>query len=286
MRKRGAAASPSTTCCWRRAGSREADYAAAVAGWLGVPLVAWEGALDLGDVGPAPESAAGLPARIDGRPCHVLAATGGAPDALMLQIVALRARGLHVVLAPGSVIDAALESHGRQQRIDHAVRGLLRERPVSSARSRTSAWQPAAAALLVGLAIGGALVLPDATLAAFTTLMALPFLCVTLLRLVALREAMGGANRARKSDPGPERLPDRQLPTYTVLVPLFREAKVLPGLIQSLRELDYPPAKLEIMLVVEAVDLEIQARCRRSICPAASARWWCPTRSRAPSPRP
>ncbi len=44
-----------------------------------------------------------------------------------------------------------------------------------------------------------------------------------------------------------------------MLVPLFRETKVLPGLIQSLRELDYPPAKLEIMLVVEAVDLEIQA---------------------------
>ena len=44
-----------------------------------------------------------------------------------------------------------------------------------------------------------------------------------------------------------------------MLVPLFRETKVLPGLIQSLRELDYPPAKLEIMLVVEAIDLEIQA---------------------------
>ena len=102
--------------------------------------------------------------------------------------------------------------------------------------------------------------LPDATLAALATLIALPFLCVTLLRLVALREAMTSpASTVRAGSARPERLPDRQLPVYTVLVPLFRETKVLPGLIQSLRALDYPAAKLEIMLVLEAVDLETQA---------------------------
>ncbi len=45
----------------------EADYAAAVAGWLGVPLVAWEGALDLGDVGPDVRGGGG-PAGADRRP--------------------------------------------------------------------------------------------------------------------------------------------------------------------------------------------------------------------------
>ena len=54
-------------------------------------------------------------------------------------------------------------------------------------------------------------------------------------------------------------MPDRLLPVYTVLVPLLREANVLPGLVQSLRALDYPPAKLEIFLVLEAVDTETQA---------------------------
>jgi len=52
------------------------------------------------------------------------------------------------------------------------------------------------------------------------------------------------------------------LSLYTVLVPLFREAKCCRAH-QSLRELDYPPAKLEIMLVVEAVDQEIQDACWR-----------------------
>jgi cellulose synthase/poly-beta-1,6-N-acetylglucosamine synthase-like glycosyltransferase len=55
------------------------------------------------------------------------------------------------------------------------------------------------------------------------------------------------------------RLPQGPLPFYTILVPLFREAKVLPGLVQSLDALVYPKARLEILLVLEAVDAEMQA---------------------------
>ena len=237
----------------------EANYAAALAGWPGVPLLRWDAALDLADAGPVPEPAPGLPGRVDGRPCYVLAAAGAAPDALMQQAMALRGRSLPVVLATRAAINAAVENRGWQERIEHAVRGLFKAQPVSSARSRTPAWQRTVVALCVGVPIGGFLVLPDATLAALATVTALPFLCVTLLRLAALREAVRGRHRAHAMKARPERLSDRELPLYTVLVPLFRETKVLPGLIQSLRELDYPPAKLEIMLVVEAVDLEIRA---------------------------
>ena len=120
----------------------------------------------------------------------------------------------------------------------------------------------------MGLLIGGFAVLPDATLAALTALIALPFLCVTALR--ARRPAPGagepGEQDARRRPPA-QRVPDRLLPVYTVLVPVFREANVLPGLIQSLRALDYPPAKLEIFLVLEAVDTETQAAVSKLALP-------------------
>ena len=50
-----------------------------------------------------------------------------------------------------------------------------------------------------------------------------------------------------------------QMPVYSVLVPLFHEANVLSGLVRSLRALDYPPAKLEILLILEAADIDTQA---------------------------
>jgi glycosyltransferase XagB len=46
------------------------------------------------------------------------------------------------------------------------------------------------------------------------------------------------------------------LPVFTVLVPMFREAAMLPQIAQALRSLDYPLGKLDIKIVLEAGDLE------------------------------
>lgn len=49
-------------------------------------------------------------------------------------------------------------------------------------------------------------------------------------------------------------LREEDLPTYTVLVPMYREPEVLPILAAALRRLDYPLAKLDVKLVLEADD--------------------------------
>ena len=51
-------------------------------------------------------------------------------------------------------------------------------------------------------------------------------------------------------------LTDAELPVYTVLVPMYREAKVLPLLVDALKKLDYPASKLEVKLVLEEDDSE------------------------------
>ena len=45
-------------------------------------------------------------------------------------------------------------------------------------------------------------------------------------------------------------LREEDLPVFTVLVPMFREARMLPMLAQSLRSLDYPLGKLDIKIVL------------------------------------
>jgi glycosyltransferase XagB len=49
-------------------------------------------------------------------------------------------------------------------------------------------------------------------------------------------------------------LSEEELPVFTVLVPMFREGKMLPGLARALREIDYPLGKLDIKIVLEAGD--------------------------------
>ena len=55
---------------------------------------------------------------------------------------------------------------------------------------------------------------------------------------------------------------DADLPVYTVLVPLYREEKVLRTLVDKLSDLSYPPSRLQILLLIEEDD-ELTRRALR-----------------------
>lgn len=80
------------------------------------------------------------------------------------------------------------------------------------------------------------------------------------LAVIGFKIAMiwgSGRSTAMRFGPGSlETLPDAELPRYTVLVPLYREAAVVPELVRRLSAMDYPREKLEILLLVEADDGE------------------------------
>jgi glycosyltransferase XagB len=63
---------------------------------------------------------------------------------------------------------------------------------------------------------------------------------------------------------GPEihspELGDDEVPNYTVVVALYREASVVEDLVKSIDAFDYPKGKLDIKLVVEQQDVETLAR--------------------------
>jgi cellulose synthase/poly-beta-1,6-N-acetylglucosamine synthase-like glycosyltransferase len=54
----------------------------------------------------------------------------------------------------------------------------------------------------------------------------------------------------------PRAVSNRDLPVYTVLVPLYREGEVLAALVERLHGLDYPADRLQILLLVEGDDPE------------------------------
>lgn len=71
-----------------------------------------------------------------------------------------------------------------------------------------------------------------------------------------------------RSEPEQERETD--LPVYTLLVPLYREASVVPRLLAALEGLDYPRPKLDAKLLLEADDDETIRALNACALPA-----WC-----------
>jgi len=108
--------------------------------------------------------------------------------------------------------------------------------------------------------------------------------CAAVLILVSAFRAWTVLTAFRRRDrpsAGTPALPDRELPRYTLLVPLYREANMVGALAEHLRRLDYPSDRLQILLLCEAEDvstievverLGLDDRFQLVVCPPGTPR--------------
>ena len=180
-----------------------------------------------------------------------------APDAEAFVRLAARGgpAGL-VVTTPGWIEAQVARARADEARRD-AVHALGEAAPLASARATVTGAQGFAAAAALALVAASAWSHPGGTLLAVQALATLVFLACLGLRLLAAREARPPRRRRLP------RLSARELPTYSVLVALYREAEVVPQLIDALEALRWPRAKLDIRLVCEADDEATLAALRR-----------------------
>jgi cellulose synthase/poly-beta-1,6-N-acetylglucosamine synthase-like glycosyltransferase len=102
-----------------------------------------------------------------------------------------------------------------------------------------------------------AFTLPYALLLAPIALITFAYLLAGVYKAVMLlRGEQGGGHAAGSVVADPYAIPDSELPMYTVLVPLYREGKFAPVLVEQLRAIDYPQNRLEVLLLVEQDDAE------------------------------
>ena len=152
--------------------------------------------------------------------------------------------------------EATLSADQRSQMVHHSVGQLRSEMPSGSAATRTAAWQVVFCVSILGSLIGATLV--DRWLSYFllVILTAIPFAFVVSQRLIALivfwRNPLPKLAHIARFDI--HATPSTSLPVYSVLVPLFHEADVLRDILDALVKLKYPPAKLDVILILEETD--------------------------------
>jgi len=134
---------------------------------------------------------------------------------------------------------------------------LWSRRPNSSARVTL---QPRQQQLFTGLAIAclamSAFVPVHAALV-FIIICHLAYSATMLFKCIVF--AAGTAENGNRQSAHLPDMPDHTLPIYTVLVPMYKEAESVEGMLGALAKLDYPPSKLDIKLVLESDDQETLA---------------------------
>jgi cellulose synthase/poly-beta-1,6-N-acetylglucosamine synthase-like glycosyltransferase len=145
---------------------------------------------------------------------------------------------------------------------EEATLGLWRRSEGRSARRVLSHDQIVVGVLALLVVAGAFAVAPRFSLVTASAVASLVFLAAVLFKFVV---SMSGARRERDQGITDEEVlavRDDELPTFTILVPLYKEAGVVPDLVGNLAALDYPAEKLEILLLLEADDAETIAAVR------------------------
>ncbi len=155
-----------------------------------------------------------------------------------------------IVITTPQRMSALIRRRHTKAIVREATHGLPDWNPGLSARSGPSRGQ-----WIVTFAVGVAMVVgftlaPRATSETICLLLSGLFLAMVSVRLIATMAS------APTPSPRLPRTPDHLLPLYTIVVPLYREGRVVPRLVTALSQLDYPATALDIKIVLEADDTD------------------------------
>jgi cellulose synthase/poly-beta-1,6-N-acetylglucosamine synthase-like glycosyltransferase len=152
-------------------------------------------------------------------------------------------------LTTAARLQAFVSRHGEAVIGERATRHLAEAHPVLSAAPPRRWPSFVSLSVIVAASLFALFAAPAIVKLACDIFLTLLFLAWTVLRMVGV--LLGPVPPPRRA-----RLADQELPIYTIMAPLYREARSVPGLVSALRGLDYPPEKLDIKLIVEADDRE------------------------------
>ncbi|HTL41782.1 MAG TPA: glycosyltransferase [Pseudolysinimonas sp.] len=185
----------------------------------------------------------------------IVVATARVPDAARrAQIEGVLGEPAHYEAATSSDIRAFVLDVFHREIAHDAANTLHTRNPELSARTTFSRGQKVGLVVL-GVALLTLLVFfPVQAIIGVITVISLVFFAGTLFKFFV---AMLGAKFdvvERVSDADVAALTDTELPKYTVLVPVFREANIVAQLVANLGKLDYPVDKLEVLVLIEEED--------------------------------
>lgn len=117
-------------------------------------------------------------------------------------------------------------------------------------------WQIALIVFIISLAIFGLVLFPLTTITVIIGLLSTVYFVDVIFNIYVILKSLYFPPEIRIQNYALKQLKDKSLPLYSILCPLYHESKVLPGFMDSIKSLDWPKGKLEVLLLLEEDDQE------------------------------
>ena len=199
-------------------------------------------------------------ARADARlePFDWLMAPRGAQVTALLRLADTSSEHRRIAICPPKTFSALVRAKGRHALSDDASFALSRADARLSANAPEVRWSNffgvfLSVCVLAGLAAAAPRLLDLSSL----------FLSALFFGGIYVRSCAVAASLT-EHPAAPPALPDRALPTYTIIAPMYREESVAAQFVAALKAMDYPAAKIDIKLVLEHDDSGTAAALRQA----------------------
>lgn len=161
----------------------------------------------------------------------------------------------------GSMLGAGMAYH-RQRFTTHST--LPHHK---SAIVTTITWQRIFLLAIVAAAFFGILKRPYETAVSIIAVLSTIYFLDVLFNLYVVLKSLHFPPELTVSDEELHGLRDADLPVYSVLCPLYKEAKVVPQFVEAMQAMDWPHEKLDVQLLLEEDDVDTIAAAKRMNLP-------------------
>lgn len=160
------------------------------------------------------------------------------------------------VFTTEQAFEEILEKIYQEEYANRSIKGLLLRTPEESAFRVITKSQKIILIVLSVLAVIAVILQPLAFFIFCNVLTTVFYVALSCHRFYLLYKALSGSLEVPVSDEEVSALDDRTLPIFTIMIPMYKEAEVLPKLMGAISSLDYPFAKLDVKLLMEENDPE------------------------------
>ncbi len=171
---------------------------------------------------------------------------------------------IKVYVASIEAIEKAIEHVYNELHKDSALLDLHYLQPDESAYKVLVPWQKRLIILMATMFLIFSIISYPVSLTLFFTIINVSYFVINPFRWYVASKGLRNKHRTTfVSDIDVEKLKDESLPTYTILVPLYKESKVLSQIMGNIYKIDYPKDKLDVKILFEENDEKTLTEARR-----------------------
>lgn len=137
-----------------------------------------------------------------------------------------------------------------------SISRLKNEQPENSASTTFTKRQIVAILIVSIIAIIGFILKPFISFIIISSLIQTLYFILAFYKTMILMKGINKDSQIRIAKEEIDAIDERQLPIYTILIPLYKEKEMLKSIVKNIDALDYPKSKLDVRLLLEADDLE------------------------------